>query len=59
MSSDRDSILDGLKTEWALFWDSLLGEESGEEDQKDPFETGKIELLSIEKIKEILVGNQH
>jgi hypothetical protein len=60
MSSDKDSILEGLKTEWALFWDTLFAEDENETSEsksesttKDPFETGKIEVLSLDKIKEI------
>jgi hypothetical protein len=55
----------GLKTEWNLFWETILGEEhdptvpDGGADQaqkaatKDPFVTGKLETLSLEQIKAI------
>jgi chromosome segregation ATPase len=71
-SKKTNSFISGLKTEWALFWDSLIDDEDEvdriqdklDEDlraerqarsfhSKDPFLTGKIESLSLEKIKVI------
>ena len=49
--SKKESFLEGLKTEWSLFWDNIVGDE--EIGQKDPFVSGKIEQLSLEKLKEI------
>jgi hypothetical protein len=59
-SKKTNSFVSGLKTEWALFWDNLIedDEEPSELEaktygSKDPFITGKIESLSLEKIKVI------
>lgn len=54
----KSGFVDGLKTEWALFWDTILGDEetenAGEEPVvKDPFINGKLESLSLEQIKAI------
>jgi len=54
-------IVEGLKTEWALFWETILGDEPSEPDpadpaktsSKDPFVNGKLEQLSLEQIKVI------
>ncbi len=54
-------FVEGLKTEWNLFWETILGEEHGEAEAaaqalggtKDPFVTGKLESLSLEQIKAI------
>lgn len=49
----------GLKTEWNLFWETILGEEHDPNEGaegvkvKDPFVTGKLETLSLEQIKAI------
>lgn len=58
-SSSNKSFVEGLKTEWSLFWQTILGDE--EEGQgphfdlhsRDPFLNGRIETLSLEKIKAI------
>lgn len=54
----KKGFVGGLKTEWNLFWETILGEDqnSKEEDSpktKDPFVTGKLETLSVEQIKAI------
>jgi chromosome segregation ATPase len=51
-------FVEGLKTEWNLFWETILGEESDEEaaakeQTKDPFVTGKLETLTLDQIKAI------
>lgn len=53
-------FVEGLKTEWNLFWETILGDETdedgGEEPQaktKDPFVTGKLETLNLDQIKAI------
>lgn len=43
------SIVKNLKNEWALFWESIAGE--GQEE--DAFETGKLEILSLDQLHEI------
>lgn len=49
----------GLKTEWNLFWETILGEEhdpngtAAGSKVKDPFVTGKLETLSLDQIKAI------
>jgi hypothetical protein len=68
-SRKQTSFVSGLKTEWALFWDNLIGDDEDDksveqeaqeardkiarENSKDPFVTGKLESLSLEKIKMI------
>lgn len=52
-------FVNGLKTEWNLFWETILGDDAPEEivgentKTKDPFVTGKLESLSLEQIKAI------
>jgi hypothetical protein len=47
-------FVEGLKTEWNLFWETILGDEKDDSaDSKDPFVTGKLETLSLEQIKAI------
>jgi len=49
----------GLKTEWNLFWETILGDEhedgatATEAKVKDPFITGKLETLTLDQIKAI------
>lgn len=43
------SIVKSLKNEWALFWESIAGE--GQEE--DVFETGRLEVLSLDHLQEI------
>lgn len=50
------SFVKGLKTEWSLFWESIVGDDEVDpvgNVEKDPFLSGKIELLSLDKIKAI------
>ncbi len=55
----NDGFVQGLKTEWNLFWETILGDEDSESERdeeiltKDPFVTGKLETLSLEQIKAI------
>lgn len=54
----KSGLIDGLKTEWALFWDTILGDEEIESTGdgpviKDPFVNGKLESLSLEQVKAI------
>lgn len=54
--SNQGGYFVGLKTEWNLFWETILGEDESEESKeatKDPFVTGKLEVLSLEQIKAI------
>ncbi len=61
IENKNDSFVQGLKTEWNLFWETILGDEEETGDgkselnlqSKDPFVTGKLETLSLEKIKAI------
>jgi len=55
---NNKGFLPGLKTEWNLFWETILGDEDSTEGgealkTKDPFVTGKLEILSLEQIKAI------
>jgi chromosome segregation ATPase len=51
-TSQQRSFVAGLKTEWSLFWESILGDDVAEP-LKDPFLSGKIETLSLDKVKAI------
>ena len=51
-----DGYFKGLKTEWNLFWQSILGDgesSEGAEPAQDPFVTGKLEFLNFDQIKAI------
>ena len=57
---EKPSFMEGLKTEWNLFWETILGDEPEESESqatgaktKDPFVTGKLESLTLEQIKAI------
>ena len=52
---NRVGYLEGLKTEWNLFWQTILGDDETAENPeiKDPFITGRLEILSLEQIKAI------
>lgn len=54
-AKDTLSFVEGLKTEWNLFWETILGEvEAGDEQEsEDAFITGKLEQLSLEQVKSI------
>lgn len=55
-SKQSGGYFEGLKTEWNLFWETILGDDEQEvsvEETKDPFVTGKLEVLSLEQIKAI------
>ena len=43
-----EAIVDTLKTEWTLFWDSLMGDH-----EKDPFDSSEVQKLSLDQLKEI------
>lgn len=49
------SILEGFKSEWSLFWETLTGEDESKpvELQEDPFETGQIEMLTFDQVRAI------
>lgn len=60
-TKNNKSFVNGLKTEWSLFWDTLVGDDQeSQQDQErrersglDPFQTGKLEQFSLEKIKSV------
>lgn len=43
------SMVNKLKNEWSLLWDSI----SSEFEPKDPFESGRIKALSLDQVREI------
>lgn len=47
----RKSLVDSLKTEWNLLWESLAGEEG--ESSKNSFETGQLRTLSLEDVRRL------
>lgn len=40
-----------MKNEWALFWESIAGDEPAKSD--DPFKTGHIKVLSLEDLRSL------
>lgn len=46
------SMVKSLKNEWSLFWEIFQGRKEADESD-DAFETGKLEVLSLEQIREI------
>lgn len=62
---EKHGFVEGLKTEWNLFWESIIGDEDSEKAAdgsneeantpkvNDPFLTGKLEKLTLEQIKAI------
>jgi hypothetical protein len=57
-SNENKSAVSRLKNEWALFWESIAGDEAEDEASlqakaDDAFHTGKLEILSVEQIHEI------
>ena len=51
-SNSPSSLVNNLKNEWSLFWNSLSGD-FVESESEDPFKTGKIQVLSLEQIRDI------
>ncbi|UYL08642.1 hypothetical protein B9G69_016490 [Bdellovibrio sp. SKB1291214] len=47
------SIVSSLKNEWALFWEAFHGDEQVTEETKNAFENGKLEVLSLNQVREI------
>lgn len=43
------SMVNKLKNEWSLLWDSI----SSEFEPEDPFESGRIKALSLDQVREI------
>jgi len=51
MSDDGSrSLAKNLKNEWALFWESIAGDEQDE----SAFETGKLEVLNLDQLHDII-----
>ena len=51
-SNSPSTLVNNLKNEWSLFWNSLSGD-FVESESEDPFKTGKIQVLSLEQIRDI------
>jgi len=50
------SIVKALKNEWSLFWEAFQGEESEsktEKSEQNSFDNGKVEVLTLDEIREI------
>lgn len=57
-SRNKNSFVGGLKTEWNLFWETIIGDDEIPDGEvpplsKDPFVTGKIETLTMDQVKAI------
>jgi hypothetical protein len=51
-----DSFLEGMRTEWKLFWHGIIGEEDSAGDlkeSKDPFNQDRLKLMTLTQIKQI------
>ena len=51
-SNSPNSLVNNLKNEWSLFWNSL-SIDFVESESEDPFKSGKIQVLSLEQIRDI------
>lgn len=51
-SNSTKSKINNLKKEWSLFWDSISGDFL-ETPPEDPFETGRVQVLTLDQVKEI------
>lgn len=47
------SIVNSLKNEWYLLWDALQGEEKKVPEAEEDFGSGTLEVLTMDKIREI------
>lgn len=47
------SIVKTLKNEWSLFWDAFQGEDKEAENSENKIENGKLEVLSLDQIREM------
>jgi methyl-accepting chemotaxis protein len=45
-------MVNNLKNEWSLFWDSISGDFTESPDE-DAFETGRVQVLTLDQVKEI------
>jgi chromosome segregation ATPase len=57
---EKSSFMDDIKTEWNLFWETLFDDDDempkileDSSQSMDPFENGKLEVLTLDKIKVI------
>lgn len=50
-SSSGKSLVQSLKNEWSLFWEAFQGD--SEVKSQNAFETGKLEILSLDEIRDI------
>jgi type I site-specific restriction endonuclease len=51
--SSRGSIVKSLKNEWSLLWEAFNSDDQLEQQSKDPFETGKLEVLTLDEVREL------
>lgn len=57
-SNSNNSAMKNLKNEWALFWDSIAGDEiedpaTIQAKADDAFHTGKLKILGVEQLRDI------
>lgn len=55
-SANQKSLVQSLKTEWALFWESIAGEnETADKGQllENAFETGKLQPMSLDDVRSL------
>lgn len=59
--SRRRSIVDSLKNEWSLLWESIAGdgEEEGTPENENSFENGQVRVLSLEDIRRLTRDLSH
>lgn len=47
------SIVKTLRNEWSLFWDAFQGDEKEAGKSEETFANGKLEILSLDQVREI------
>lgn len=52
-SEEAGSFLENIKIEWKMFWLGLVGEDEAADEAEQLLKTDKLNLLSIEQLKQI------
>lgn len=52
-TTSEHSFVNSLRTDWKMFWAGLVGDDELESEENDPFQTGKLETLSLDQIREL------
>lgn len=57
--SRRRSIVESLKNEWSLLWESIAGEEEGPGEAEDSFDNSPVRVLSLEDVRRMTRDLSH